>query len=678
MSRGPTFVLGTGLSHDGSACLLEDGRVRVAIEKERLTREKHAGFNDVDAVQYCLDAAGIAIDDVALVVQNANFSMFERGSSWFRGPRPYTERARVVSISHHLAHAYSAIGTCPFEEASLLVVDGCGNAYDECLDLDGASVPEPPPRDSSHLYFEKDSYYAFSGGHLRPVFKDFSPWGLQVREYPLHPHTTLHSIGGMYGAASRYALHGMDDPGKLMGLAPYGRPGVFRDELFSLRDGRVFVCYDALKGFDRPTRSYDDFKRNFQYYADIAYWVQREVERALLYIVNHRYELAPSRNLAYAGGVALNAVANRRILLESKFERLHIVPAAGDNGLAIGCAYYGWLEVLGREAVRPSVSVCFGMEYPALALRAAVAPHEADVEVTECEDAAVATAELLAASKVVGFFQGGSEFGPRALGHRSILADPRSPTVRDHINLSIKFREDFRPFAPAVPLEDAAKYFDCDYESPYMILVAPVREWYRELIQATVHRDGSCRLQTVTKQSDPLFHRTLREFEQRSGVPVLLNTSFNRRGMPIVETPAEAVDFFLSCALDALVLGNLVITKKASRRSTLPTEIGPLFDGYLRRRLDAHWPALANAGGVLRFVVHGTTTWTVDLSASAPSVGRSNTGGVDTVFELSETHLRELLEGPPNTCEALLETGAIRVSGNPRGVLALEKIARLR
>jgi len=567
MSARPTYVLGTGLSHDGSACLLKDGRVVVAIEKERLTRKKHDGGNDVDTVQYCLDAENISIDDVSLVVQNANFSMLRRGN-WFRGPRPFTEHCRMVTISHHLAHAYSALGTCPFRDASILVVDGCGNAMDECVDLEGATVPVAPSSETRHLYFEKDSFYSYVDGGLSTVYKDFSSLGYGIREYPLCPHTTMHSIGGMYGAASAYCLFGMDDPGKLMGLAPYGRPGVHDFEIFELRDGRVFVRYDWMEKFDRPTRIYDDFRKNFQYHADIACLVQREVERALLYVVNHRYELAPCDNLAYAGGVALNAVANSRIRRETAFKNLHIVPSAGDNGLALGCAYYGWLHVLGRERVPHSGSTCFGARYPESKQSETLRTHQHQLDIDEVESDLIAsrTAELLAEGKIVGWFQGGSEFGPRSLGRRSILADPRVRNMRDRINREVKFREDFRPFAPAVPLEDAAKYFDA-LESPYMLLVCATREEWRDKIPAVVHVDGSSRLQTVTADSDPLFYRLLREFGRITGVPILLNTSLNRRGMPIVESPAHAIDLFLECGLDVLVMGRFVISKKVPQPS---------------------------------------------------------------------------------------------------------------
>jgi carbamoyltransferase len=558
----PTYVLGTGLSHDGSACLLKDGRICVAIEKERITRKKHDGWNDKDAAQYCLDAEGLRIEDVELVVQNANFGMLQMGSEWWHGDRLIKHDTRVVTISHHLAHAYSAIATCPFDEASILVIDGCGNAADECIDLEGAILPSDlPTGDLRTLFFEKDSYYTFKAGEISSVYKDFSQWGTAIRSYPMHPPTTRHSIGGMYMAASIYIFGGVDDVGKLMGLAPYGRVGAYTDSIFELRDGRVFVLYDWMRKFNRPALTYDNFKANFQYYADIAYWVQREVERAILYVVQSRHDLAPSNNLVYAGGVALNAVANRYLLERSSFKNLYIQPAAGDNGLSIGCAYYGWLKVLGRERVHHNGSPFLGHKYIPSISEITINNRRNEIAVLNTPEFIQRTAEILASGKVVGWFHGGSEFGPRALGHRSILADPRLPEIRDHINAKIKFREDFRPFAPSVLAEDASTYFDCWYESPYMLLVAQTKPEWRHVIPSVTHCDGSARIQTVTREFDPLYYELLLHFKRLTGVPVILNTSLNRRGMPIVETPEQAIDFFLSCELDVLCLDGRIVEK---------------------------------------------------------------------------------------------------------------------
>jgi carbamoyltransferase len=560
--KQPIYVLGTGLSHDGSACVLKDGRIFVSIEKERLTRNKHDGGNDTLAIQYCLAAANIKASDLTLVVQNANFSMFPAGNDWFLGTRILDDSVPTVTISHHLAHAYSALATSPFKEAAVLVIDGCGNAFDDCLDLAGAVLAEKPEGEIAPLYFEKDSYYIFSARRMTPRYKDFSPFGICHKEFPFVPNTTRHSIGGLYRGASSYVFGDMEDSGKLMGLAPYGRKGVYESPLFELRDGRVFVRYDVVTGLRSPCRSYEQFKERFQDYADIALWVQQEVERALLYVIKHRYELSPNENLCFAGGVALNAVANRRIVIEGPFRRVYFQPAAGDNGLAIGCAFYGWLEVLKQERIMHDGSTSFGIGYSDEAVRTSIESSSAAGLIYQSEDYVRDAARLLADGKVIGWFQAGSEFGPRALGHRSILADPRKVEVRDFINREVKNREDFRPFAPSVIAEDATIYFDCDYESPYMILVAPVRSEWVDVIPAVVHCDRSARIQTVRKSVDPIYYRLLLEFKRLTGLGMLLNTSLNRRKMPIVETPSEAIEFFLSSALDALVLENHVLLKQ--------------------------------------------------------------------------------------------------------------------
>jgi len=589
-----------------------------------------------------------------------------------------------VTISHHLAHAYSTIGTCPFDEFNVLVIDGCGSPYDECFDLNGAVIPEqhlilPVP----HLYCEKDSYYTYRNNRASSLYKDFSEMGHHGETYRIAPHTTKHTIGGLYGAVSLYCFTNVDDAGKLMGLGPYGRAKIHQDQIFDLRDGRVFVKYNWMPRFGKPARTFAEFAKNFQYYADIAYWVQREIERAIIYLVNSRLKMADGENLCLAGGVALNAVANARILSSTNVKNLYIEPAAGDNGLSIGCAYYGWLEVLKKERVRHNGSTCFGMPYPNDTIGKSIDAHSEaidsffqilarnytpatfsagdrclrfdfgnghkpynlivksngvleynnspgakpnclialdkssfyqvifrpeywveilksnrvrisnpvefevllkmlnmealsktllshiktvisaakTVKAKPASDYIKKTAALLAEGKIVGWFQDGSEFGPRALGRRSILADPRNSKTRSFINSEIKFREDFRPFAPSVLREDVSLYFNTDRESPYMILVDQVRPEWRDKLKSVVHEDDSCRIQTVTPDWNPKFYELLQEFKRITGISVLLNTSFNRRGMPIVETPDEALQFFYSCRLDCLTIHDYVVEK---------------------------------------------------------------------------------------------------------------------
>lgn len=560
MAAKPVYVLGTGLSHDGSTALIKDGQLVAAIEKERLTRKKHDGGNDAAAIRYLLDAEGIRMTDLTLVVQNANFGMFPFGSGWLDGTRPLSMEVPVVTISHHLAHAYSAFGTSPFLDAGILVVDGCGSSFDDCIDLDCA-ILETPPAQTEHLWNEKDSFYHAGGGRIVPLVKDFSPWGFGNKNYPMHPPTTRHSIGGVYAAASHYIFQGLEDAGKLMGLAPYGHPGKHDFPIFDLRDGRVFVRYDWMERFQAPARDFDGFKARFQEFADLAWWIQREVERALLYLVRERHARNPARNLCYSGGVALNAVANRRLLTEGPYEKLYVQPAAGDNGIAIGCAYYGWLEVLKKEKRHHAGSVYLGRRYTADETTAVLTRYERLVTAVPSADILAETAQALESGKVVGWFQDGAEFGPRALGNRSILADPRAPGIRDHINARVKFREDFRPFAPSVLAEDSGLYFSGDYDSPHMLLTAQVRAEWREKIPAVVHRDHSARIQTVRREDNARYYDLIAAFKQRTGIGILLNTSLNRRGMPIVETPEDAVLLFLFSGFDMLVIGDTLVTK---------------------------------------------------------------------------------------------------------------------
>lgn len=664
MGRKPVYVLGTGLSHDGSACLLRDGKICVAIEKERLTRVKHDGENDAAAIRYCLEAEGITLDDVSLVVQNALFGMLDRSTDWFRGPRPLHDRTPLCTISHHLAHAYSAIGTSPFDEAAILIIDGCGSGHDDCIDLDGATVPESPPPEIRHLYFEKDSFYLYRDGKMTALYKDFSPYGHALKLYPLYPHLTLHSIGAVYHGASRYVFGGMEDPGKLMGLAPYGRAGVHDFPIFDLRDGRVRVHYDWISRFVRPARTYEQFREHFQEYADLAYWIQRETERAVLYVARSRRELAPVKNLCYAGGVALNVRANRRVLLESGYERVYFEPAAGDNGIAIGCAYYGWLHVLKQPRVRHDGGTRLGKRYPASTVESTLARYTDTVRYERRDDLIDETARRLAGGQTVGWFQDGAEFGPRALGSRSILADARRAEMRDHINGKIKFREDFRPFAPAVLRDDAATYFDCTYDSPYMILVAQTRSEWRAKIPAVVHVDGSARIQTVTRDENPRLYDLLVRFKELTGISAVINTSFNRRGMPIVETPTEAIDFFLTCALDVLAIDQLLVEKLPVPTVETRT-VHSFFDQHLRAALERAPHGIRSIGGVFRIHIRGVHSWTIDLTQGTPTLTQGGTKRADTVAEIDEREFWRFLAAPSQEAgERLLETGALTLGGN--------------
>jgi predicted NodU family carbamoyl transferase len=684
--KRPTYVLGTSLSHNGSACLLKDGRIIAAIEKERITRIKNDGYNDAAAIRYCLEKENIKLEDVSLIVQNSPGELIAAGNNYFRGPRLFDSDRPIpiITISHHLAHAYSAFGCSGFDECGALVIDGTGNALEDCMDMTGDDVI----RDSSvhtelrGIYKETNSYYSFDKNKCTTICKEFSHFKF-YSEAVISTYTE-NSIGDLYSAASAYCFRDLFDTGKLMGLSPFGDPTVFKEEIFRLNDGKVFIDHSVLKKLSRPSRTYEEFKKNFQYYANVANWIQRETERAVLYVVASRYEMFPSKNLVYSGGVALNAVINGKILANSPFKNLYIQPAAGDNGISLGCAYYGWMEALQRDKVSNEGTTCYGKIYTTNNVKAALGKYKKrdrvetkraidvffgdipklfsdegneseemliqfnvknagiyqvkikgesveskedilgeptcevsltsddlydglvnksyfntlyelrKIEVTNHEDLGYLlraiqfdgpsksggthrstgypdlvhyegegyieeAARLIADGKIIGWFQDESEFGPRALGRRSILADPRNKGVKDLINLKIKFREDFRPFAPSVLVEDASIYFDTQGEAPYMLTVCQVKDEWREKIEDVVHKDGSCRVQTVACDWTGKYYRLLREFKRLTGLSVLLNTSLNGKAMPIVETPDDALNFFFRGRLDFLVIQDLII-----------------------------------------------------------------------------------------------------------------------
>ncbi|CAM4001953.1 carbamoyltransferase C-terminal domain-containing protein [Flavobacterium cucumis] len=564
--KKPIYIIGTGLSHNGSAVLLKDGRICIAIEKERLTRIKHDGGNDALAIKYCLEAEGIKLSDVSLVVQTANFDI--PNPKQFKGKRIFNDEnsPEIITISHHLAHAYSAIGTSPFSEGAVMVIDGCGSPLSQYLALH----PEEQKNidvnliNESQMRCEKDSFYHFYDNKLTPLFKDFSEMEELTNDHLRMP-TTKHSIGGFYAAISNYIFGDMEDVGKLMGLAPFGRTNKFNFEAFEFVSERLYVKEDWKNNFTNPSKGYDYFKEHFSYYADVAKWAQEQVEKAIVNCLNYRIKRFPHKNLCYTGGVALNAVANAKLQDCLSENTVFFEPAAGDNGLALGCAFYGWIAHLKKPKLMHDGNTCFGKQYLQEEINEIVKKElNENFKKIFFENEAqllLYCAEKLNEGKTVAWFQSGSEFGPRSLGRRSILAHPGIENMKNHINRNIKFREDFRPFAPAVLKDSVTEYFEVGRHSPYMILVDKTKPEYLQQLNNVTHCDGTARVQTVDETWNPKFAKLITEFYKHSGIAVLLNTSFNKKGMPIVETPLEAINLFKETALDILVLENTLIEK---------------------------------------------------------------------------------------------------------------------
>ncbi len=562
----PIYILGTGLSHDGSSCLMKDGKIVVAIEKERLTRKKHDGFNDNLTIEYCLNAENISFRDISLVVQEATESQnYKPEEVVKRANRTIPEDIPKITISHHLAHAYSAIGTSPFDEMSVLVIDGQGSSMDSCIDF----TPDLPFSNLYHIdeqkkYWEFLSYYEFKHGKLKTLQKDFGEFYLWNRdELPAAPEDMLNSIGEFYDGISNYIFDKSFCEGKTMGLSSYGKGGVYNFDAFTIKGLKIELKHDWLRRFTKfKSGKYIGFAENFQYFAEIAFWAQQQLEKAVIRCFNNLYKLAPNKNVAYAGGVALNAVINSKIISNTEFENIYIQPAAGDNGLAIGCCYYGWIEYFKKSRLLHSGSTYFGRSYKNSEVFSVLKEYSDVLLFSEEKEYVKIAAELLNDGKIIGWFQDGCEFGPRALGHRSILANPIRKDIRNFINRKIKTREDFRPFAPSVLKEELKNYFECDFtESDYMLKVAKVKQGFADKIPGVVHKDLSARIQTVDSKLTPKYYQLIKEFQERSGIPILLNTSFNGVNMPIIETPKQAIEFFVSVKnIDVLIINDIVIT----------------------------------------------------------------------------------------------------------------------
>jgi carbamoyltransferase len=584
MSNKHTYVLGiNAYDHDVSACLLRDGEIAVAINKERITRKKHdTGFYQ-KVVDYCLAAEGISLDDVDLVVRNCYVLPVEdlelRLVSQYvpevmdeeerkqakNSPLYLSSSNKVVTVSHHLAHAYSAFAACPFDKGVVMVVDGVGN-YSSDIAEPGQLTENVNP-----LARESESYYRFDGARIETLKK---VWLKPVRGFLSDEFYFMPGLGALYSRVSIYIFAHWNKCREVMGLAPYGRPDAIKP-LLEIKSDEADVPEWGVE-FDKPflPEQERDWEASpsMQHWKDVAWRVQDDAETLLLKRATWLRETTGAKNLCMAGGVALNCVANGRIVREAGFDNVWIQPAAGDDGIAIGCAYYGYLALLKKPRSSVMTHAFLGAPYSDEAARAAANTWLVRLQTINtlskniCRD----TARLLSEGHVFAWFQGGSEFGPRALGNRSILADPRKAEMKDKLNKRVKHRQAFRPFAPVVLAERANEIFEGDEESPFMLLVKHVRPQWRDRIPAIVHVDGTARVQTVRQDQNERLYGLLKEFDAITGVPVLLNTSLNVKGEPIVETPADALACFLGTGIDYLALHDMLIAKNRFHRIVSP------------------------------------------------------------------------------------------------------------
>ena len=602
-----TAILGiSAFYHDSAAALVVDGKIAAAAQEERFTRKKHDPDFPIHAIDYCLEETGLSPETIDYVgFYDKPFLKFERlletylsfAPAGFRSftlamplwlrqklrlPREMNQglrkgyQKRYIFCEHHESHAASAFFPCPFEEAAILTMDGVG---------EWATTTMGSGR-GNRIELSHELRFPHSLGLLYSAFTYFTGFRVNSGEY------------------------------KLMGLAPYGEPryvdlileklvdlkedGSFRMDLsyFNYCQGLTMTSRKFDRLFGRPPRQPETPLTESD--MDLAASIQKVTEEIMLRSASHLHDLTGLKNLCLAGGVALNCVGNGRIQREGPFDNVWIQPAAGDAGGALGVALLIWHQLLDepRQADQPDSQMGsllgprFGDEQIRQALsKAGGVYHHFRDEDELCSQ----VAELLDSQQVVGWMQGRMEFGPRALGSRSIIGDARDQEMQTVMNVKIKFRESFRPFAPSVLEERAAEHFEMKTEqpSPYMLLVAPVQpsqrlqpgekasqlkglqklKGNRSQLPAITHVDYSARVQTVDETRNPRYHKLIRAFEQKTGCPVIINTSFNVRGEPIVCTPAEAYHCFMGTHMDVLVVGNFLLHKKEQPKSELvPTD----------------------------------------------------------------------------------------------------------
>lgn len=594
-----TFILGiSAFYHDAAAALLKNGEIIAAAQEERFTRKKHDPGFPLNAIQYCLKEAKINACDVAIVAfYDKPFVKFERlletyvsyaplglvsflsaMPAWIKQKifikdhiaRSLGFSGKIIFPEHHHSHAASAFYPSPFKEAAILTVDGVG---------EWATV-------------------SFGKGKEN---------GIELMQEIRFPH----SIGLLYSAFTYYCGFKVNSGEyKLMGLAPYGEPkfaDLILDKLIDIKDDGSFrlnlsyfnYCVGLTMTNKRFHRLFGGPPRKpgcvlQQRHMDIARSIQAVTEKVIMNMARHVHRETRCENLCLAGGVALNCVANGRIVREGPFKNIWIQPAASDAGGALGAALVGWHEYLGNPREADGVNDAqkanlLGPAFPDSEIEGYLKENGIPYEKAESKALAKLVAGLLEKQNVIGWFQGRMEFGPRALGARSILGDARSQEMQSVINLKIKFRESFRPFAPSILREYAREYFGLNQESPYMLIVCPIDTSKREKVDeefsgidklkakrsnvpAITHVDYSVRVQTVKNEDNPLYYELIRQFYQDTGCPLIINTSFNVRGEPIVCTPHEAYKCFMRTNMDYLVLGVFILDKKKQDQAKVKIE----------------------------------------------------------------------------------------------------------
>jgi carbamoyltransferase len=530
-------VIGIGGSlHDFAACLIYDNQRVIAIEDERLTKIRYSiGANSAHtpSVDYCLRSANLEQRDVDYIVGD------DMIADTF-----YPNRQR---LNHHLAHIYSSFFTSPFRSAAILVVDGVGSLHSQ-----------------SGTEERETTTYAMGDKNTITILGKVIGAPSTIRYHPSTPRVRSNSLGEFYRAITQAIGFEYLQAGKTMGLSPYGDDRFVGEMMQFVRlesNGQFVINADGTHGFAQSLIDLRNkyAKDGFMTDASLAFAGQYILEYILSHCLQYLWDETHSSNLCLIGGVALNSVANGRILPLTNFKNAHVLFAPGDNGAAIGAAIYGTLLSHSSEAeVRFNLSPYLGYSYSENDMLTAI--KERGLSYRSPQNLPIYVALKLDQGCIVAWYQGASEFGPRALGNRSILADPRPAAMKDKLN-TIKGREWFRPVAPIVIEEELTTYFDAPFASPWMQFVFPVKLTYHEILRGCTHVDGTARVQTVTQSTHPSLHHLLKAFGDITGIPMLINTSLNIGGKPIVETPSDAIDAFINSKIDLLVLGSYLLEK---------------------------------------------------------------------------------------------------------------------
>lgn len=554
-------VIGFSVGHDKGAVLIEDGEVVIGITQERLTRIKHDGAYSgggipIQCILYCLNNRGLKFSDINLWAYSTTEELddVDEKMTEILG---YSLGDRLLFIPHHLAHAYSSFFSSNFDEAAVIIADASGSAYTPHTKLKNFYTLDTSGVEEGRFFAEGISIYYFKRDSYQEVFKKWiklpHDWDTEIEEPT--------SLGGRYSEGSLQLVYETStnswSAGKLMGMASYADKK-FMEEIPLLVEELENDIYLPNKRILPDIRWDSDFQSK----ASVAGLYQREQEQCSLILAKIAKNLTSSKNLCTAGGSFLNCNSNRLILDSNLFEECYFVPPADDSGIPLGCAWYAYQKVAHVNQftyLNPYMGKTYDDNDFVAALNSY--PDLTYEEYNNFNDLCSNVAEMISKNKVVGWFQGRSEIGPRALGNRSILANPSTKWMTNYINSEIKGREWYRPFAPSVIFEHQKKIFDTDVFSPNMLVTAQVRDEWVNLIPAVIHVDGSSRFQSVTDTSNFKFYSLLTSFYILTGIPVLLNTSFNGPHEPIVETPENAIETFKTRNLDVLVLDKYVIYK---------------------------------------------------------------------------------------------------------------------